>query len=193
MTTQLPDAEAAYQKLLTQVKECVASQPVLLVGIHTGGAWVASRLAADLRQGDASIVDNNTSAAEPDDPHPENLELGFLSSAFHRDDLASRGLPATMKATHLPLSIDGRDILLIDDILYTGRTIRAALNELFDYGRPRTVQLAILLDRGGRHLPVQPDHCGGTVSLATDDNVQLAQSPAGEFSFELNPSDANPS
>lgn len=201
MSTQLPDAEVVYQALLEQVRAAVTGRAVLLVGIHTGGAWVASRLAGDLRGGDESVVDNSAptiDAAQSDadkslsaDARSDSLQLGFLSSAFHRDDIASRGLPATMKATHLPLSIDDRDILLVDDILYTGRTVRAALNELFDYGRPKTVQLAVLLDRGGRHLPVQADHCGGTLTLDADDNVQLAQASSGEFSFELNPSDGS--
>lgn len=196
MSTLLPDAEVVYQALLEQVRAAVVGRPVLLVGIHTGGAWIASRLAGDLRGGDSSVVDNSAptdDAAQNGSPTPEStdlgskaIQLGFLSSAFHRDDIASRGLPATMKATHLPLSIDDRDIVLVDDILYTGRTVRAALNELFDYGRPKAVQLAVLLDRGGRHLPVQADHCGGTLQLAADDNVQLAQASSGEFSFELN-------
>jgi len=189
MNTSLPDGEVVYQALLAQVREAVIGRAVLLVGIHTGGAWVATRLAADLRDGDASVVENNAPADDRAEGRSTGIELGFLSSAFHRDDIASRGLPATMKATHLPLSIDDRDILLVDDILYTGRTVRAALNELFDYGRPKTVQLAVLLDRGGRHLPVQPDQCGGTLTVGPDDNVQLAQSTGGQFSFELNSSD----
>jgi len=199
MSTLLPDAEVVYQALLEQVRAAVSGRPVLLVGIHTGGAWVASRLAGDLRDGDASVVDNSaptdgapqndSQALVPSDAGSKAIQLGFLSSAFHRDDIASRGLPATMKATHLPLSIDDRSIVLVDDILYTGRTVRAALNELFDYGRPKTVELAVLLDRGGRHLPVQADHCGGTLTLAADDNVQLAQAASGEFSFELNQTD----
>jgi len=198
MSTPLPDAEVVYQALLDQVRAAVTGRAVLLVGIHTGGAWVASRLAGDLRDGDASVVDNSAATIDATqsesrklpsaDSGSESLQLGFLSSAFHRDDIASRGLPATMKATHLPLSIDDRDIMLVDDILFTGRTVRAALNELFDYGRPKTVQLAVLLDRGGRHLPVQADHCGGTLTLAADDNIQLAQASSGAFSFELNSS-----
>lgn len=163
MREVVPDAEQAYARLLAQLAPAMAHGPVLVVGIHSGGAWIAKRLAADLAAGGTTV------------------ETGFLSSAFHRDDYGSRSLPGSMKATELPLSIDARDILLVDDILYTGRTIRASLNELFDYGRPRSVRLAVLMDRGGRELPIQADFCGATLACLDEGTVRLAQQADGRF------------
>lgn len=174
------DAQAVYHNLLAQLQQSVFEQPVLLVGIHTGGAWVAQQLAQDLRVGPSP---KPSPEAAPD--ADTGIELGFLSSAFHRDDIAQRGLPSSMKSTQLPLSIDDREIVLVDDILFTGRTIRAALNELFDYGRPRSVRLAVLLDRGGRQLPVQPDFCGGTVTLAEGRTLRLSQDTTGRLDLKI--------
>lgn len=144
----LPDAESAYEAL------CLALAPrfapgvkaPVLVGIHSGGAWVAERLHRALC---------------PQAP------IGFLSSAFHRDDFSRRGLQAGGQrgTTRVDFEVEGSDILLIDDVLYTGRTIRAALNELFDYGRPRRVDLAVLVDRGGRELPVHAEAAGCRLAL----------------------------
>lgn len=169
------DAQAIYANLLAQLKQSIGDEPVLLVGIHTGGAWVAQQLAQDLL-----ATTGDTSA----DGQPPVIELGFLSSAFHRDDIARRGLPSSMKSTQLPMSIDDRNIILIDDILFTGRTIRAALNELFDYGRPRSVRLAVLVDRGGRQLPVQADYCGSTVMLESGQSLRLSQDTTGRLDLE---------
>lgn len=145
------EAETLYLRLLAAVREgCPAAEPPpAIIGIHSGGAWIAERLQADL-QAERGIA----------------ISLGFLSSAFHRDDYAERGLRASAgQSTQIDFAIEGADILLVDDILYTGRTVRAALNELFDYGRPRRVRLATLLDRGGRELPVQPDFLGQALAL----------------------------
>lgn len=164
-----PDAEAAYASLLAGVRERAARGKPVLVGIHSGGAWVAQRLADDLAA--EGLV----------------LAVGFLSSAFHRDDYTHRGLPNDMKATALPFSIDEADVILVDDILFTGRTVRAALNELFDFGRPRSVTLAVLLDRGGRELPIAPDHCGVCHPLPPERKFRLAQDPESRlFSLTLN-------
>lgn len=168
-----PDAQAIYANLLAQLKQSLGDDPVLLVGIHTGGAWVARMLADDLHAGDSA-----------DNGDPPAIELGFLSSAFHRDDIARRGLPSSMKSTQLPLSIDDRHIILVDDILYTGRTIRAALNELFDYGRPQSVRLAVLVDRGGRQLPVQADFCGARIELAQGQSLRLSQDTTGRLELQ---------
>jgi pyrimidine operon attenuation protein/uracil phosphoribosyltransferase len=168
MSAALPDAETAYQQLFQQIKSAMQSRQALLVGVHSGGAWIARRLADDLNQ----------TASPP-------VELGFLSSAFHRDDYGHRGLPGEMKATELPLSIDGIDVILVDDILYTGRTVRAVLNELFDYGRPSSVRLAVLVDRGGRELPIQANFTGLTFQPDPGDKLRLEQDSAGKFSVVI--------
>src|SRR5690606_19892487 len=132
-TAAPPDAEALYAELLRQVRARVAHEPGLqLVGIASGGAWIAERLHADLgRPGRVAVV----------------------SSSMHRDDFAQRGLASSMQ-THIPFDVNGASVLLVDDVLYTGRTVRAVINELFDHGRPARVALAVLADRGGRELPV---------------------------------------
>jgi pyrimidine operon attenuation protein/uracil phosphoribosyltransferase len=164
------DAEAIYADLRAAVAARLAGPPArrpAVVGIHSGGAWVARRLHADLC---------------PEAP------LGFLSSAFHRDDYAQRGLRATGGGTtRIDFEVDGADILLVDDILFTGRTIRAALNEIFDYGRPRRVELAVLLDRGGRELPVQADHVGAVLPLQHDQGFVLGQDDQGRFTLAVEP------
>ena len=156
------DAEALYQELLRGVRG-LCSQDTRLVGITSGGAWLAERLQRDLNL--------------PGQP-------GQVSSAMHRDDYAQRGLSAGGQ-TQLPFEIEGADILVLDDVLYTGRTIRAVLNELFDYGRPARVRLAVLVDRGGRQLPVQADLAAARVALPETQSLALARDAAGNFSFEV--------
>ena len=161
MNTPTPDVESVYAALRDASASALAAEPERrphLIGIHSGGAWVAQRLHADL------------ALATP---------LGTLSSAFHRDDYGRRGLPAGLKATRLSFDIKGADIILVDDILYTGRTVRAALNELFDYGRPARVELAVLIDRGGRELPIEARHCGSRHVLETPRNFVLSCDEAG--------------
>ena len=156
----IPQAEAVYAALKAQVAARLdaapAGQPPVLVGIHTGGAWVAHRLHRELC---------------PDAP------LGFLSSAFHRDDYSARGLRTSgaRGTTQIDFKVDGADILLIDDVLYTGRTVRAALNELFDYGRPRRVELAVMVDRGGRELPVHAALAGCRIALSAASSLVLSR------------------
>lgn len=159
-----PDAEAIYARLLQAVRDGIAGRDVSLIGIHSGGAWIAERLHRDLR------------LARP---------LGTLSSAFHRDDYGRRGLPVEMKATELPFEVNGADILLVDDILFTGRTVRAAMNELFDYGRPARIELAVLLDRGGRELPIEARYCGATHLLSAPRNFALARTEDGRFTLRI--------
>ena len=152
----IPDIEEIYAELLSDIRAAIAdlSQQPMLLGIHSGGAWVAERLAADLNL-----------SAKP----------GYLSSAFHRDDFSQRGLPQAIKTTDIPFDINGAQIILVDDILYTGRTIRAALNEIFDYGRPSNVELAVLLDRGGRELPIEPAYCGAYLALTAHQQFILSR------------------
>ena len=162
LTALVLDAEALYQELLRGVR-MLATGSTRLVGITSGGAWLAQRLQKDL--------------GLPG-------EAGTISSALHRDDFSSRGM-ASAAATSLPFEVDGADILVLDDVLYTGRTLRAILNELYDFGRPAQVRLAVLVDRGGRELPVQADFAAARVSLPASQSLALAQDDAGAFSFRL--------
>jgi pyrimidine operon attenuation protein / uracil phosphoribosyltransferase len=151
MSTLSLDAEALYAELLSGVRMLL--QPdTALVGIWSGGAWLAERLQADLKL-----------------PGP----CGVISSALHRDDYSARGLAGASDATRLPFAIDGSRILLIDDVLFTGRTIRAVINELYDFGRPHAVDLAVLVDRGGRELPIQADIVGHKVTAGPGDRVDV--------------------
>ncbi|HSV82916.1 MAG TPA: bifunctional pyr operon transcriptional regulator/uracil phosphoribosyltransferase PyrR [Ramlibacter sp.] len=156
------DAEALYRELVRGVQG-LRTPATRLVGITSGGAWLAERLQHDLQL----------------DGLP-----GVISSAMHRDDYARRGIAATAQ-TRLDFDVNGADILLLDDVLYTGRTIRAVLNELFDYGRPASVQLAVLVDRGGRELPVQADFAAARVALPPTQALALARDAAGRFSFQV--------
>ena len=157
------DAEALYTELLAGVRALIVPD-VVLVGVWSGGAWLAERLQRDL--GLAT-------------PH------GVISSTLHRDDFSSRGLGSTTDATNLPFSVDGRPIVLIDDVLYTGRTIRAVINELFDFGRPASVQLAVLVDRGGRQLPIQPAYAAARLALPATQQLALDRDDAGRFRFTV--------
>ncbi|MBP6220103.1 bifunctional pyr operon transcriptional regulator/uracil phosphoribosyltransferase PyrR [Limnohabitans sp.] len=156
------DAQALYLELLRGVRS-LCKPDTRLVGITSGGAWLAERLQRDLSL---------------------SGEAGQVSSVMHRDDFAQRGLSAGGQ-THLPFEVDGADILVLDDVLYTGRTIRAVLNEIFDYGRPARVQLAVLVDRGGRQLPIQADFAAARVALPETQSLALARDAAGNFSFEV--------
>ena len=167
MNSQTLDAEAIYAALRDAVADALAKVPARrphIIGIYSGGAWIAERLHRDLGL---------------------NTPMGALSSAFHRDDYGRRGLPAEMKSTELPFEIRGADIILVDDILFTGRTVRAAINELFDYGRPARVELAVLLDRGGRELPFEPRYCGRVHPLPADHAFVLSRSEAGTLALRI--------
>ncbi len=157
------DAEALYASLLAGVRGLLGPDAVL-VGIWSGGAWLAERL-----QRDCGL------AGEP----------GVISSALHRDDFSRRGLTAGADHTRLPFEIEGRRIVLVDDVLYTGRTIRAAINELYDFGRPAGISLAVLVDRGGRELPIEASFAAATIALPEPQRLSLARDEAGRFSFEI--------
>ena len=163
MTVLSLDAEALYADLRRGVAALLPPDAVL-VGIWSGGAWLAERLQQDLGLPGAH---------------------GVISSALHRDDFGSRGLAAGGDPTSLPFAIDGRHVVLVDDVLYTGRTIRAALNELYDFGRPASVTLAVLVDRGGRELPIAAACAAARVSLPARQRLSLARDPAGLFTFAV--------
>ena len=157
------DAEALYAELLQGVRALLRDDSVL-VGIWSGGAWLAERLHRDL--------------GLPGAP-------GVISSTLHRDDYGSRGLAGGGDATQLPFEIDGSHIVLVDDVLYTGRTIRAVVNELFDFGRPASVRLAVLVDRGGRELPIEPAYAAARVVLPARHKLALARNADGRFHFTV--------
>jgi len=149
------DAEALYLELARQVRAAAARlDNVAIVGIYSGGAWLAERLAKD-----CGIQ------------HP----VGYIDVSFYRDDYAQKGLPAEVKPTQIPFNVDGATIILVDDVLYTGRTTRAAINELFDYGRPAQILLASLVDRGGRQLPYAADFVAQTLTLPPELSLQLTR------------------
>jgi pyrimidine operon attenuation protein/uracil phosphoribosyltransferase len=166
MTTFPPDAETLISALLTQIAP-LTPEIDAWIGIRSGGVWVAERL-------------RNTLA--PQQP------LGTIDVSFYRDDLAQRGLGRSdVQPSTLPFTVDGARILLVDDVLYTGRTVRAAINELFDYGRPARVWLATLADRGGRELPICPDFCPWRAAepLPPTHRLELIRTPDGTFCWEL--------
>ena len=125
----------------------------VVIGIHTGGIWIAERLRLKL-----------------------NIEapLGQLNIAFYRDDFSRIGMHPRVTPSKLPFAVEGRHIILVDDVLFTGRTIRAAMNEIFDFGRPASICLAVLVDRSGRELPIQAQAIGKTLQLKTEEHVKLS-------------------
>ena len=163
MSSLMLDAEALYRELLGAVRQ-LRTPDTRLVGITSGGAWLAQRLQTDL--GLAG-------------------EAGVISSAMHRDDFSKRGLAGAGRQTQLGFDVNDAHIILLDDVLYTGRTIRAVINELFDYGRPASVKLAVLVDRGGRELPVQADYAAARVTLPASQSLDLARDDTGKFSFRV--------
>lgn len=159
------DAEALYKLLADRVKSGLANaENVAIVGIYSGGAWLAERLAAEMQLED---------------------RLGFIDVSFYRDDYAERGLHAEVKPTQIPFDVEGATILLVDDVLYTGRTTRAAINELFDYGRPAKIMLAALIDRGGRELPIAADFVADTATLSDDQQLVLHHADDGRLSLTV--------
>lgn len=159
----LPDAELQCRALADLIRPHVARNPAL-VGIHSGGAWIAARLRELLGLSD---------------------DIGLIDVSFYRDDFAEKGLHPQVKPTVIPFDVEGRHLILVDDVLYTGRTTRAALNELFDYGRPASVALAVLADRGGRELPVAATWCVWDVDLAAGDNLVLERDDCGRLAWRL--------
>jgi pyrimidine operon attenuation protein/uracil phosphoribosyltransferase len=163
--TGLPDAEEALATLAASMRAGVA-HGAAFVGIYSGGAWLAERL--------ASLV-------------PGNHAVGYIDVSFYRDDYASKGLKAGARRSDLPFDVAGATIVLIDDVLYTGRSTRAAINELFDYGRPGSIELAVLVDRGGRELPIEPTYVGARVACARSLSIVLSRADDGKLSLGVEP------
>lgn len=144
---ELPEPNEALAHLTQRLAAVLAARGIAdprIVGIHTGGVWIARQLASRLGW---------------------RSPIGVLDISFHRDDFGHAGLNPTVHPSNLPWEVEGRDIVLVDDVLYTGRTVRAALNELFDWGRPARVLLAVLIDRDGRELPIAADAAGATLEI----------------------------
>lgn len=138
-------------QLASYIEDHSLTDPIM-IGIHTGGVWIAEQLHKTLALQEA---------------------LGTLDISFYRDDFTRVGVNPQVKPSRLPLNVDNRHIILVDDVLYTGRTIRAALNEIFDYGRPATVLLAVLVERSGRELPVQADIVGVHIDVVENQHIKL--------------------
>ena len=162
------NAEQSYLELLEVLRQRKEGGDLFeLAGLAMGGAWIAERLATDLSL----------------------LHYGVINVAFHRDDYAEKGMTALRTAstmpTHLPFEVNGAHIILIDDVLLTGRTVRAALNELFDFGRPAQVKLMVLADRDNRELPITADFVGEQTSVPDNQILVLEKDNSGKFSFQL--------
>ena len=157
----LPDAEQLLTALIAQMRPQVTPETGL-IGIVTGGAWLAERLHAALQL---------------------EVPFGTLDVSFYRDDFQHKGLKRKVAPSDIPFEVEGRDLILVDDVLYTGRTIRAAMNELFDYGRPARIRLASLVDRGGRELPIAAQFVGATIDV--NQSVELKRDAQGRLSLAL--------
>jgi pyrimidine operon attenuation protein/uracil phosphoribosyltransferase len=169
MNDDMTDVNQCIDAMLAEVKTAIAAKELsklLMIGIHTGGVWIAERLHKELKL-----------------QHP----LGKLNIAFYRDDFSRIGIHPQVTPSKLPFNIEDKHILLVDDVLHTGRTIRAALNEIFDYGRPASVRLAVLIDRGAHELPIQADFVGKRLTLNPGEHVKLcaAESPTDGNSVDL--------
>ena len=159
----LPDAEATIAALAEKMGAAIAYD-AKLVGIYSGGAWLAERLAEIL---------------------PGEHPVGFIDVSFYRDDYGKKGLRAKVATTTLPFEVGNGRIVLVDDVLYTGRSVRAAINELFDYGRPESIELAVLIDRGGRELPIEANYVGARLSAARDSSIVLQRHLNGRFELSM--------
>lgn len=160
---QIPDPEQLLALLAERLRPLVGDNTVL-VGIHSGGAWLAERLQPLLGG---------------------KIPVGALDISFYRDDFEQRGLSSQVKPSNIPFDVENSHIVLVDDVLYTGRTIRGAMNELFDYGRPARITLAVLVDRGGREMPVEAQVVGTHLELEPSQTLELARDDAGKFHFNL--------
>ena len=165
---KLPDAEKLCEQLARELRPRLTPQSAM-IGLYTGGAWLAERLHALLALKDP---------------------LGLMDIAFYRDDYHAQGLHHDPKRTKIPFDINGRELLLVDDVLYTGRTVRAAMNELFDYGRPASIALVVLADRGGRELPICAQYCGARVEVPSGMRLRLKREANDKLALVLEPNRA---
>ena len=161
----LPDADTALAALAERMRGAVAHDAAL-VGIYSGGAWLAERLATLL---------------------PGNHPVGFIDVSFYRDDYARLGLKTGARRSEIPFAVEGATIVLVDDVLFTGRSVRAAINELFDYGRPAAIELAVLIDRGGRELPIEATYAGARLAVARNLSIVLSRREDGALSLAVEP------
>jgi pyrimidine operon attenuation protein/uracil phosphoribosyltransferase len=162
---KLPDAEALLAELTARIRPDVDAGTAL-VGIRTGGVWIAERLhhALDLQ-----------------------LPLGIIDVAFYRDDYKKKGLAPGVRPSDIRFPVEDARIILVDDVLYTGRTIRAAVNEIFDYGRPTSIGLAALVDRGGRELPICAQYVGAVITARRDESIELRRDESGRLTLAIAP------
>jgi len=169
MNDAITDIDQFIDAMLTEIRAAIPEDDLselLVIGIHTGGVWIAERLHRKLN------------IQQP---------LGKLNIAFYRDDFSRIGTHPQVTPSKLPFDIEDKHLLLVDDVLHTGRTIRAALNEIFDYGRPASVRLAVLIDRGEHELPIQADFMGKSLALEPGEHVKLcaAENPSGDLTLEI--------
>lgn len=160
---KLTPASELFQRLAAAMRPSVTADTVL-IGIHTGGVWIAERLHQDLGI---------------------KAPMGSIDVSYHRDDLHIGGGRHGGRASQLPFDVEGTHVVIVDDVLATGRTIRAAMNELFDYGRPAKIDLAVLVDRGGRELPIAATWYGEAVDLPASQMLELAKDGQGDFAFRV--------
>jgi pyrimidine operon attenuation protein / uracil phosphoribosyltransferase len=165
---KLPDAEKLCEQLAAELRPRIGAKSAM-IGLYTGGAWLAERLHQLLQM---------------------KSPLGLMDIAFYRDDYHSQGLHHDPKRTKIPFDVNGSHLLLVDDVLYTGRTVRAAMNELFDYGRPASISLVVLADRGGRELPICAQHCGARVEVPEGMRLRLTRAGDGRLALALEPTRA---
>lgn len=170
----LPDAELLLNQLASHISPLLQANTAL-VGIHSGGVWLMQRLLIML--------------AKQISAH--HIEHGALDVSFYRDDYAQRGLKTETRPSQIPFDVENKHIILIDDVFYTGRTTRAAMNELFDYGRPASITLVALVNRGGRELPIAPQYVAANIVLKSHENLQLQQDDYGQLSLVLVASTSN--
>lgn len=160
---QLPNPEALLADITAKIVAQINPNSAL-VGIHSGGVWLMRRILQTLNS---------------------EIPFGTLDAALYRDDYAARGLKADLKPSDIAFDVTDKHIILIDDIFYTGRTTRAAMNELFDYGRPASISLAVLINRGGAQLPITPNITGAEILLKANQNLQLSQDTKGKLHLSL--------
>ena len=162
----LPSPETLLADITADI-QALLKPNTALIGIHSGGVWLMQRILQSLQL--------NT------------LPFGTLDAAMYRDDYAQRGLKNEPKPSNIPFDVTDKHIILIDDIFYTGRTTRAAMNELFDYGRPASITLAVLINRGGAQLPISPNITGAEILLKPNQNLQLTQDTKGKLQLAIEP------